>query len=128
MRTRYLRKTDIPKLKALFEKSGFAYQFPELEGPLIESVIVIVDENDEPIMAAAAERITQLYLWCGDMHPAAKIAGIRILHEEMAEDLKAKGYSETNCFIPPELAKSFGRRLENTFQWARNWPSWCKRF
>lgn len=80
-------------------------------------------------MACAAERIVQLYLYAGkEGHPAARLHAIRILHEAMRDKLHERCYSEANVFLPPTLAKSFGRRLERTFGWRINWPSWFLRF
>ena len=110
------------------EAAGHGYQVPDFSNGMFEAVQVLVDEQDQPIMAAAAERIVQLYLLCGDFsHPAAKLAGIRMLHEAMRPELRDKGYRTADAFIPPEVEKSFGRRLIKTFGWCRNWASFCVR-
>ena len=75
----------------------------------------------------AAERIVQLYLWVGEGSPASKLAAMRLLHAAMTPALKAKGYTEANGFLPPELAARFGRRLERSFGWRPNWKSWFLR-
>lgn len=129
MKIRMLKASDIAKLEEMHAKSGFAYQFPNLYGPLIETVQVIADDDDEPIIAVAAERITQLYLWCKDgLSPTVKMHAIQALHQSMAIDLRAKGYTEVNCFLPQEVAKSFGSRLKRSFGWTANWPSLCRKF
>ena len=107
--------------------SGFPY--PDFDSPLIEDVWVVADEQDRPVMALAAERIVQLYLWAKPgAPPAERLHILRLLDEAVRPALKAYGYSEMNAFIPPELAKRFGRRLQRTFGWRPNWPSWCKLF
>jgi len=129
MHVRELRDSDIPTLRAIYEKSGFEYSFPDLRGPLMENVQVVVDEKGQPIMAAAAERILQAYLLVSDgLHPATKLRGIKMLHDSLATPLREKHYTEINCFIPPTLAKSFGRRLMRTFQWVPNWVSFARFF
>lgn len=129
MTVRPMKDSDIPALRAMFERSGFEYQFPDLRGDLIETVQVIVDEEDSPIMAVAAERLVQLYLLTGEMDPAAKLAGIRTLQDATAKELKKRGYTSCEAFIPPSIAKRFGRRLERSFSWVRNpWQSWTKAF
>jgi hypothetical protein len=92
----------------------------------MEAVYVILDEKSRIVMAVGAERIVQLYLWVGWVHsPAAKMEAIKMLQRSaMRCDLQQKGYSEVNAFIPPELAEKFGRRLERTFGWVKNWASW----
>lgn len=129
MTTRCLRDTDIPILRKMYDSSGLRYEFPDLRGPLMEQVVVVVDEMDEPLAAGATERILQTYVFLDmSMHPAAKLRAIKKLHEVFAPLLRAKGYRETNCFVPPEMEKNFGRRLIRTFQWVRNWPSFARHF
>ena len=76
-------------------------------------------------MACAAERLVQLYLWCGEFErPHAAVYALRLLHEAMAAELQRKGYQSAEAFLPPTLAARFARRLEKTFGWRLNWPSW----
>ncbi len=124
--TRPLKLSDIPLLRELAKASGYPY--PDLSEPL-ESVVVLADSNDDPVMAVAAKRLVELYLWCGEgMLPHEKAAGLRLLHESMIQELCSKGYNEANCFLPPQIAGKFGKRLEKTFGWSKNWPSWFRRF
>ncbi|MDE2099618.1 MAG: hypothetical protein KGL39_20365 [Patescibacteria group bacterium] len=126
MTTRGLKPSDIPILRAMAEQSGFPY--PELSAKRMESVWVIADENDQPVMAAAAERLVQMYLWCGEFErPHAKVHALRLLHEALSRELKGKGYDSAEAFLPPSIAARFARRLEKSFGWVRNWPSWTHR-
>jgi hypothetical protein len=122
MTLRALRNDDIVTLK--YMESGFPYCDPQ--DPMIEKIMVVVDDNDVPVMACAAERILQLYLWCGTLSPLSKMHALRLLHEGMEPELKAKGYSEVNAFIPPAIALKFGKRLAKSFNWKPNWPSWAR--
>lgn len=126
MTVRELQDSDIPTLNAMAEASGFPYIVPR--GTLVERVLVVADENDQPLAAVAAERILQLYLWLGEMPPHAKLRVIRLLHEAMAPELKANGYTEVQAFLPPAVSGKFGRRLERTFGWMKNWQSWYLKF
>ncbi len=127
MTIRPLEATDIPTLKALAEATGFPY--PDLDSPDLEAVSVVADHSGHPVMAVGAKRIVELYLWCGrGMAPHEKIAALRLLHESMISELCSKGYNEANVFLPPMIAGKFGKRLEKTFGWVRNWPSWARRF
>lgn len=129
MMTRGLRDSDIPILRAAHEASGFGYEFPDLRGRNMEAVMVVADENDQPLIAIAAERILQAYLLIpGEMHPAAKMRGIKLLHEMFAPVLREKGYTSLDSFLPPGIAKSFGRRLIRSLGWKANWPSFTRRF
>lgn len=123
MRTRALKESDIPALKSMAEASGFPY--PDLSAARLEAIVVVVDDEDRPVMACAAERICQLYLWCGEFQrPHAKVYALRLLHETMAAELRRKGYTSAEAFLPPTLARRFARRLEKIFGWKPNWPSW----
>jgi hypothetical protein len=122
MRVRSLEPSDIPALLAMQRE----YPYPALDAPTLEMALVVVDGDDKPLCAVAAERILQLFLWCGEMTPIQKKFALQLLHEEGAAVLKAKGYSEVNAFIPPGLAVKFSKRLEKTWNWCRNWDSWCR--
>jgi hypothetical protein len=129
MNIRPLEPSDIPTLRQMYEYSGFAYEFPDLRGPLMESVMVVVDEDDIPVAACAAERLVQLYLLMDDtQHPAAKMRFIKGLHEAMAKALRCKGYKSVEAFLPPQVERSFGRRLIRMFGWCRNWNSLSRSF
>ena len=104
-------------------------QFPYVtfDAPTLETVLVVADEEDRPLCAMAAERIIQLFFWCGDLGPLEKKMALRLLHEEGANVLKQKGYKEVNAFLSPQIALKFSKRLERSFQWRPNWPSWFRR-
>lgn len=126
MTVRKYKSSDLPALRQMAAESGFPY--PDPTGPRIEVVLVVVDDDDRPVMAYAAERIVQSYLWCGKIdRPHAKVFALRLLHEAAAVVLNGKGYDSVEAFLPPEIAKRFSRRLEKTFAWVRNWPSWTHR-
>ena len=89
---------------------------------------MVEDGAGNLIAACAAERIVQLYLFRGEAGPAETLGAIRMLHGALAEELRQKGYREANCFLPPQVEKSFGRRLTRMFGWVRNWASFCIHF
>jgi hypothetical protein len=94
----------------------------------MESALAVEDESGNLIGAVAAERIVQLYFFRGEGGPAETLGAIRMLHSAMAEELRAKGYRSADAFLPPQVEKSFGRRLMRTFGWVRNWASFCIHF
>lgn len=123
MRVRALQESDIPELKAM--ERGFPY--PDPAGDL-EAILVVVDDDDRPVMAAAAKRLVEAYFWCGEIdRPLVKVAAMRALEAEMYRILARKGYNSVEAFLPPEIARKFGRRLEKTFGWRKNWASWTRR-
>ena len=131
MTIRPLQPDDIPTLKAMYVTQGFAYEFPNLVGSLMEAVMVVEDENGKILAAVAAERLVQLYFFCGgdQEHPATRLAIIRSLHVAMADVLRKKGYHSAEACIPPSVEKSFANRLKRTFGWEKNpWNTWVKGF
>ena len=87
--------------------------------------MVVVDDDDRPIMVCAAKRLVELYLFCGPIErPHAKVHALRLIHEAMGKLLKVRGYASAEAFLPPTLAQKFGRRLQRSFGWVKNWPSW----
>lgn len=125
MTSRPATPADYPRLRELANAS--AYPYPDPTDPLIEAIYVVEDEHGNIIGACAAKRILELYLYKGKCgHPATVLHMVRMLHSCMCTCLRAKGHSEVNAFIPSQLVKSFGRRLEKTFGWRPNWKSWVK--
>ena len=55
-------------------------------------------------------------------------AAWKLIHKGMAEHLRPLGYTSVEAFLPPSVSERFGRRLERTFGWVKNWPSWTRRF
>lgn len=127
MYVRPLVAADLVRLNELAAASGYPY--PDVSSPLIEAALAVCDEDGKLICAAAFERIVQGFLWIDrTRRPAACLAAIRALHEPLAKELLRHGYHEANVFIPPKLERSFGKRLERSFAWVRNWASWAKSF
>lgn len=127
MTVRPLRKEDIPKLQAMADVSGFPYV--DLDNPHIESAEVVVDSHDMPIFALVTKRLVEGYGYFDkSRHPAVLMAALKLADREMGGPLREKMYTSLEVFIPPQIAEDFGRRLERTFKWVKNWPSWCRRF
>lgn len=134
MRVRELRDSDIPILREMAEKSGFPY--PDFNDPHIEAFLVVVDSEDRPIIACAAKRLIELYGYFDpDCSPSLRMKALGMLHESMAVILRTDGYNSCECFVPPEIEKSFGGRLMRgirsprlLWKWAKNWQSFTIRF
>lgn len=123
MHTRKYEPRDLDSLNEIAVRSGFPY--PDPASPLIESCYVVVDDNDKVLMAVAAERIVQAYLWVGEIdHPAAKLHAIKLLLKcAMRHELSAICYHFIEAYVPPKWGYRFGRRLEK-LGFTKNWDSW----
>lgn len=127
MRVRALEERDMPEIQAIHDAAGYQFPLPDFASPLIEASDVIVDDSDTPIIGAMAKRGVELYLFCapgGNLHPAVKIEGVRMLHESLRDRIVAKGYIEGYACLPPEIDRSWGRHLQRLFGWQRAWPSY----
>lgn len=127
MRVRGLKPSDIPILNAMATRTKWPYP-ADLNGPDIEAVVVVVDDADQPMMALVAERIIQGYLYSAEMSAPATMGALEFLHAGAVPVLRRKGYTQLNVFLPPPISERFGRRLERTFRWVRQWPCWAKSF
>lgn len=125
MTIRPYRASDASALQFMAHQSGFPY--PDLDSPMIESCLVVEDENGQPIAAIAAQRIAELYLFKAEhLRPALFMSILRTMHEAMAKELRGHGYRTAEAFLPPGICERFGKRLERSFGWTRNWVSWGK--
>jgi hypothetical protein len=122
---RTLIDSDIPTLRSWAGASPFPYVDPD--SPTVEGIWVLTDDEDRPVMAVMANRLVEIYLLMSEgMTALSTVYALRQLHEVAAEELKRKGYSNAEAFLPPSIERRFGRRLERSFKWVRNWPSWSK--
>ena len=129
MTVRNLIASDIPALRESHARSGFDYVFPDLESPLMASVMVVAGDDNEPLIALAAEEILQGYLFiCAQLEPAVKLAALKWLEREMTPVLRVKGFHEINVFLPPSLYGVFSGRLKRSFGFVESWRSLGKHF
>lgn len=78
-------------------------------------------------MAAAPHIIVEMYLWADPSHPpTVKLHALRMLHDALIPEMKRRGFTEVNAFLPPEIERSFGRRLMRSFGWCKNWGSYFR--
>ena len=124
---RPLRQSDIPILKSWAAASDFEY--PDPEDPCIEAFLVVADDSDKPILAAAGSRLVQIFAW---LNPEAgaelRMDALSAIHEPLGNALKQLGYDSTETFLDPRLERrGFGKVLRDRFGWYRNWPSWGKK-
>jgi hypothetical protein len=79
--------------------------------------------EDKPDSPAAADRRGRLSYGARD-----RWARIVALQEAATRDAWSKGLSDVHCWLPPRIARRFGRRLES-LGWVRDdsWVPYCKR-
>jgi hypothetical protein len=127
---------DLAALRAMHASQGFDYEFPDLRDPIFLSKLVLEDEAGKPAMAALARLTCEMYLLVdrgerGDraVSPRERYAQLLALHHAGQRDLVARGLDDAHAWLPPAIAKRFGRRLTQ-LGWLRDdgWTPYCKRF
>lgn len=125
MRVREYKSSDLPHLKKIHSQAGYDFPFPDFSSPYSGHHFVVVNEEDVPIMAAAAKLVPEIFLFCapgGSMHPQVKMQGIAMIHEALRDSLIVVGHDEAFCFVPPQL-KAYMRHLQRKFQWQKTWAA-----
>jgi hypothetical protein len=121
MRIRDLKPEDVPVLKAIYEQQGFDYEFPE-DLSVFTFIRVAVDENDRPFMALASRRTEEMFMFMDGSWrtPRWRFEAFLRLHESMRALLEKLGVVDVHAWLPPEVEKSFGRRLMRKLNWRRS--------
>jgi hypothetical protein len=112
LKIRAYQPADLERLKQLHEQQGFGYPFPDLDGPLFP--VVEVGEEAGEIQICGALRVTaEAYLLMdgGYGTPRDRWQALLNIHEAVRRKATEAGFAEVQAFIPPEIAKRFGRKL-----------------
>lgn len=130
MRVRNAEPRDIPRLKAIYDSQCIPYDFPDLSDPEFVARLVVVDDTDTPVLAGMARKTVEIYgIFDSSWEtPAWRFEALVMLHEAMRHELGRQGYHDAHAWIPPNLVKSFARKLKHLFGWkADPWPSFCRK-
>jgi hypothetical protein len=150
MRIRECEPADLTELRRLHAFQGFGYPFPELESPLFLSKLVLEeDANDEQgrevdgnslpahsslassprIVMAVLQRLTAETYLLHDPRagtPRQRWQCFLALHQAAQRAAAARGLNDVQAFLPPPVARAFGRRLER-LGWVRDpWPCYTR--
>ena len=146
---------DLSALRRLHALQGFAYPLPDLDSPLFVTKLVLEDDerseeknrkteqgseaagerespdpNSPPILMAVLLRLTaEAYL----LHdpaagtPRERWQHVLALHEAARASAAARGLDDVQAFLPPRIARAFGRRLAR-LGWRQDpWPCFSRR-
>jgi hypothetical protein len=123
-------ETDLEALRRMHAQQGFDYGFPDLADPLFVSKLVVEDGAGGAVMASLARLTCEMYLLVapGEGNPRERYARLLALHRAGERDLLARGLQDAHAWLPPPIAKKFGRRLA-TLGWVRDdaWTPYCRR-
>lgn len=117
-------KRDEETLKTIHEASGFDYQFPDLDDPLFV-VRKTVEEDGKLVQGLLVKLQGEVYLFVdhGWSTPEERWQRVVELTEEAKKAAWEKGLDSLVCVVPPEIAKSFEKRLVQIgMTKTREWP------
>ncbi|HXN73027.1 MAG TPA: hypothetical protein VN861_10800 [Candidatus Acidoferrales bacterium] len=121
---------DFDALRRIHAQQGFDYAFPDLADPLFVSKLVVEDDAGRAVMASLARLTCEMYLLSapGEGNPRERYARLLALHRAGERDLLARGLHDAHAWLPPPIARKFGRRLA-ALGWVRDdaWTPYCHR-
>lgn len=157
MRIREYSEDDLNALRQIHSSQGFDYPFPNLSDPIFVSKLVLEDDAGRVAMASLARLTCEMYLLVdrgaaengeriveseatghaagGGLGRSAaardgreRYAQMLALHAACEADLLARGLDDAHAWLPPSIARRFGRRLES-LGWIRDdgWTPYCFR-
>ena len=103
---------DEGELRRIHLAQQMPYEFPELSNPLF--LTKVVAERGGKIAAASFLRLTaEAYLLIDREYgtPIDRWRTITLLHEVMRGQAASRGLDDVHCWVPPQVASAFGRRL-----------------
>ncbi len=130
MLVREYTPADLDALRRMHASQGFDYGFPDLADPIFVSKLVVEDDHGRAVMASLARLTCEMYLLAepGEGKPRERYARLLALHAAGERDLLARGLDDAHAWLPPPVARRFGRRLES-LGWVRDdaWTPYCRR-
>jgi hypothetical protein len=130
MRIRPYTEADLEALKQIHARQGFDYEFPDLANPIFVSKLVLEDDAGHITMASLARLTSEIYLLADPAagRPRERYAQLLALHAVAERDAFVRGLEDAHAWLPPRIARRFGRRLE-ALGWVRDdaWTPYSKR-
>lgn len=148
MQIREYQDRDLAALRGIHATQGFDYALPDLSNPLLVTKLILTDEEDAAanakesvtrddarqtkILGAAFLRLTaEAYLLLDPKAgtPRERWQHLLALHAAAERDAWQRGLEDVHAWLPPPIAKTFGRRIQR-LGWVRDdaWSPFCKRF
>ena len=111
---------DLDALRAMHAAQGFGYAFPDLADPRFV-LRAVLEKDGRPRMAALLRLTAEAYLLADPAEgtPRQRWQWLLALHEATRQAAAARGLGDVQAFLPPQVARAFGRRLA-TLGWRRD--------
>jgi hypothetical protein len=130
MLVREYREGDLDALLRMHARQGFDYAFPDISDRIFLSKLVVEDPSGRAVMASLARLTCEIYLLADPEagSPRERYGRLLALHSAGERDLLARGLDDAHAWLPPPIAKRFGRRLA-ALGWVRDdaWTPYCRR-
>jgi hypothetical protein len=144
MRIREYSEHDLDALRRIHATQGFDYAPPDLSNPLFVTKLVLADEgavqrqktcqleaDATKILGAVLLRLTaEAYLLLDPKEgkPRDRWQWLLALQAAAERDAWQRGLEDVHAWLPPPIAKKFGKRLER-LGWVRDdaWTPYCKK-
>jgi len=112
MRVRAYTEGDLEAERAMHAEQEFGYALPHLADPLF-LVRSVVEEDGRPRMAAFLRLSAEAYLLADPREgsPRQRWRWLLALHEAVRQEAATRGLADVQAFLPPRVARAFGRRL-----------------
>jgi hypothetical protein len=131
MRIREYTSADFDELRRMHAAQGFGYPLPDLDSPMFVSKLVLEDDAEKPKIAMAV--LLRLTAEAHLLHdpaagtPHSRWQNFLALHGAARHSAAARGLDDVQAFLPPRVARAFGRRLSR-LGWTRDpWDCFSQR-
>src|SRR6266849_5043440 len=141
MLVREYQESDLAQLRAIHATQGFDYALPDLSNPLFVTKLVLAKSDsvseqhnaahDDALIGAAFLRLTaEAYLLLDPRAgtPRQRWQWLLALHAAAERDAWQRGLEDAHAWLPPPIAKKFGKRLAR-LGWLRDdtWAPYCRK-
>lgn len=125
---REYHRRDLDPLLLLYQQQGFDYEVPRLDDPIFFAKLVLEGERGIE-MALAARHTCEVFAFLDGTQGTPQERWQKFLRLHAGMEVKVKeefGLDDAHCFLPPEIERSFGKRLR-LLGWVKDeWPCYSK--
>ena len=128
MQQRDYTTEDAPTVERWHAASGFEFIEPREDEAYATRKVALY--QGRPAAIGFARMTVEIYGYVDpELSPAMKLEALRVLHQAIGAELKRQGIRTAHAWLPPTIAKAFGRKLRKFFGWNQPhaaWPCYVK--
>lgn len=109
----------------MFRRQGFAYELPPLDEKF--AVRAVLEGDSGPEMALMLRKTVEAFFLSDKTGaPEKRWVNFMALHESVRLEALRLGFTDVQAMLPPQISRSFGKRL-GYLGWRMNtWPLFTK--